>query len=186
MIRFAFAAAFAAFATFASSPAAQAGGAESRIAFRTVTSSRTSAAPLAYQLFCLKNESQCKRSSKTKVAHSAALRRKLDAINNAVNRSIRFTNDRSERWSTDVRRGDCEDFALTKRKKLIAAGVPAGALRVAVVRTRKGERHAVLVVKTDRGDLVLDNARRTIVERAHAGYRWISIASNDPSRWVKL
>ena len=60
------------------------------------------------------------------------------------------------------------------------------ALRMAVVRTSKGEGHAVLVVKTSKGDLVLDNIKKTIVSRQQTDYRWIAIASQNPSAWQKL
>ncbi len=53
--------------------------------------------------------------------------------------------------------GDCEDFALAKRDLLLAAGWPAGAMFVAVGYHMTLGPHAVLVVRTDRGDLVLDS-----------------------------
>ncbi len=45
--------------------------------------------------------------------------------------------------------GDCEDYALLKRKMLMQAGWPREALLMTVVRDKKGEGHAVLTVKTD-------------------------------------
>ena len=53
--------------------------------------------------------------------------------------------------------GDCEDYALSKRKALGEAGLSRRALRLGVVRLVSGKAHAVLVVVTDRGDYVLDN-----------------------------
>ncbi len=148
--------------------------------------SKSSDAPLAYLLFCLKHDKQCQSGKAGRVQHSAKLRKTLESVNRSVNRSIRFKPDGSESWNTDVSRGDCEDYALTKRKLLVRAGVPAGALRVATVRTRRGEGHAVLVVMTSAGELVLDNARTNIVERRQTDYRWISMASSDPRRWTNL
>lgn len=147
---------------------------------------KTSAAPLAYQLFCLKNPQECKAGRNNQVEHSAALMQTLTTVNNAVNRSLRFVSEQSDDWKATGSAGDCEDFALAKRQRLVRLGVPAGALRVAMVRTRKGEGHAVLVVRTSKGDLVLDNARPSIVRREQAGYRWISMATSDPGRWTKL
>ncbi len=46
---------------------------------------------------------------------------------------------------------------LLKRRLLIRAGWPREALLITVVRDRKDEGHAVLTVKTDRGEFILDN-----------------------------
>ena len=53
--------------------------------------------------------------------------------------------------------GDCKIYALFKRKLLIERGFPRQALLMTIVRDLNGEGHAVLTVKTDRGDFVLDN-----------------------------
>lgn len=144
-------------------------------------------APRAYMIFCLRNPGECRpaQSSDT-VAYSPQLVAKLNRVNNEVNRSIRWTGDQGDVWRIGGQTGDCEDFALTKRSKLIRLGVPAGALRMAVVRTSKGEGHAVLVVKTSKGDLVLDNIKKTIVSRQQTDYRWIAMASSNPAAWKKL
>ena len=54
-------------------------------------------------------------------------------------------------------RGDCEDYALLKRKRLIARGWPESSLLMTVVRDEKGEGHAVLTARTLQGDFILDN-----------------------------
>ncbi len=66
-----------------------------------------------------------------------------------------------ERWSyPDDGKGDCEDYVLLKRRMLMQAGWPREALLITVVRDKKGEGHAVLTVKTDKGDFILDNQAR--------------------------
>ena len=40
---------------------------------------------------------------------------------------------------------------------LMEAGWPREALLITVVRDKKGEGHAVLTVKTDKGEFILDN-----------------------------
>ena len=117
----------------------------------------------------------------------------LEKTNSAVNDAIWPEDDekhygRAEYWTipTDGY-GDCEDYALTKRRDLIAAGIPEPALRVAVVLTPGDERHAVLTVATDKGDFVLDNLRNDVVSWDTTGYRWIE--RQDPMRalgWVWL
>jgi len=43
--------------------------------------------------------------------------------------------------------GDCEDYALLKRKLLLQAARPRPALLITVARDRNGDGHAVLTVK---------------------------------------
>jgi len=83
--------------------------------------------------------------------------------------------------------GDCDDYAVTKRKELLDAGFPVSALRLAVVYSPRTARHAVLTVTTDKGDLVLDNMAETIVSWNATGYTWIERqAATDPMKWVSL
>ena len=86
----------------------------------------------------------------------------LDNINRAVNREIAPATDieiygQAEYWTIPTTRGDCEDYALLKRKRLIARGWPASSLLMTVVRDEKGEGHAVLTARTVQGDFILDN-----------------------------
>jgi predicted transglutaminase-like cysteine proteinase len=143
-------------------------------------------APLQYQMFCLQNSKHCRSSGRKVVAYSNGLVRKLQRVNSKVNRSIRPQRDKGDIWVVGAKRGDCEDYVLTKRRDLIRAGVPAGALRVAVVRTRGGVGHAVLVVKTNKGDLVLDNRRKRIVHSHKSGYSFIKMSTNRPLSWVRI
>ena len=53
--------------------------------------------------------------------------------------------------------GDCEDFQLLKRRMLVERGLSRRAMRMTVVIDELGEGHAVLTVRTDRGDYILDN-----------------------------
>ena len=75
---------------------------------------------------------------------------------------------------------------MSKRKALIAAGFPASALRLAVVKTRQGEGHAVLVVKTDKGDRILDNRTNAIRAWKQSDLRPIKIAGANPLSWSKV
>ena len=53
--------------------------------------------------------------------------------------------------------GDCEDYVLEKRRELNRLGMSLADLLITVVRKPDGEGHAVLTVRTDKGDYVLDN-----------------------------
>jgi len=141
--------------------------------------------PLGMQLFCLNYASNCQADSTREVAMSDRLMALLSQVNSRVNRSMRYRAERGmiDDWKVGGRSGDCEDFALTKRAQLIGKGVPAGALRLATTKTRRGEPHAVLVVRTDRGDFILDNLSGQVKTRRAAGYRLQMMSTNDPLVW---
>lgn len=141
------------------------------------------AAPLGYQLYCLKNKEQCKGGGAQQVRHSGQLLGKLKRANSSVNSSMRFKSDKTDIWGKG---SDCEDYALAKRKLLIREGVSPSALRMAVVRNSKGQGHAVLIVKTDRGEMVLDSARKTILPRQETGYTFLAVATSNPRTWSKF
>jgi predicted transglutaminase-like cysteine proteinase len=139
------------------------------------TQSSDANAPLAYQLFCLQNPSDCRRSRRSVVAYTPKIRALLVSVNNRVNRSIKPRNERGDTWSLNPAYGDCDDYAMSKRHALLKAGIPASALKVAVVRTRSGIGHAILIVKTSGGEFALDNLRKTIVRRSQTGYRFLQM-----------
>jgi predicted transglutaminase-like cysteine proteinase len=116
----------------------------------------------------------------------------LNAVNREVNGAIAPADDRGDDlWSLPLaegrRTGDCEDYVLEKRRALIARGVPAQTLSIAVARTLSGETHAVLVAATKAGELVLDNRSPWIVAWNETGYRWVKRqAPGDPAHWVRV
>ncbi len=119
--------------------------------------------------------------------------KQLLAINAAVNSEIEPVTDMDhwgvpERWDipTDGK-GDCEDYVLEKRRRLLLAGWPRQDLLVTVVRDKSGDGHAVLTVKTDRGDLILDNQEAKVLLWGETGYKFIKRQSEEnPNRWVGL
>src|SRR5689334_4590163 len=114
-------------------------------------------APLGYQLMCLKNPGECSGGGPARVSADGQIMAKLRRVNNTVNATMRPVHDGAvDVWTANAGQGDCEEFALAKRERLIREGVPASSLRLAYVKTRSGEGHAVLVVMTSRGEFVLD------------------------------
>ena len=117
----------------------------------------------------------------------------LVEVNRSINAAIEPATDQehwgvADRWDypTDGK-GDCEDYVLLKRKVLVERGFPRQALLVTVVVDQNGEGHAVLTVKTDHGDFVLDNMRDDILAWVKTGYRFVKRQSQeDPNRWVAL
>ena len=76
---------------------------------------------------------------------------------------------------------------LLKRRMLIQSGWPREALLVTVVRDRHGDGHAVLTVKTDKGELILDNQNDEIRLWSDTGYRFVKRQSQaDPNVWISL
>lgn len=100
--------------------------------------------PAGFHFYCLKND--CSQSGAASVPHFTRLVADLRTVTASVSRSIRYRNARSEQWRANVSVGNCDDFALTKRARLIGIGYPASALRMAVGHTGAGEYHAFLVV----------------------------------------
>ena len=94
---------------------------------------------------------------------------------------------REEVWSYPDGYGDCEDYVLEKRRELIAHGVSASALLVTVVRQSNGEGHAVLTLRTDRGDFILDNLEARVLRWSETGYTFLKRqAERAPGAWVSI
>ncbi len=155
-----------------------------------LTAGRPSMAPFAFVRFCVANADDCAASDGDEtIATTPDQVDTLKSINIAVNRAIKPQYDTvsQDRWQADVIAGDCEDYALTKRRRLIHAGFSPAALRIAVARTWSGEGHAVLVVRTDRGDVVLDNRFDQIKRWNATDMRILKIQSGtNPRLWFDL
>src|SRR5688572_14524992 len=142
---------------------------------------RQTGTPRGYFDLCRVGHAVCRLTPGTVAVDSSGLVRltdarlsELSAVNSAVNRKIRPAAESTDIWTVGGNRGDCEDYAITKKAQLMARGWPARSLLVALARTR-GQQHAVLVVRTTGGDLVLDNLRNSIVGWNQTGYRYDKI-----------
>jgi predicted transglutaminase-like cysteine proteinase len=151
--------------------------------------------PIGWLQFCNENAGDCdaQGGSARDVVLNAKAWSDLVRINRWVNDHIKPVTDLEhwgvvERWDypTDGY-GDCEDYVLLKRQMLVKAGWPRSALLVTVVRDKKGDGHAVLTVKTDKGELILDNQNESIVLWSETGYRFVKRQSQlDANAWVAL
>jgi predicted transglutaminase-like cysteine proteinase len=151
-------------------------------------------APYGHVEFCMRNPAQCRSNAQN--ARTARLSRgswrMLQQVNFKVNANIRPQSDKSYRgkvdhWSASGNVGDCEDYALTKRKELIKRGWAPGSVLIATVRDRRNRPHAVLVAHTNRGDFVLDNQTGRIKAWNKTGYKWLKRQSrSNPKKWVSL
>ena len=116
----------------------------------------------------------------------------LTTINNFANSTVEPVSDMDlynvvEHWTYPKTQGDCEDYVLLKRKKLMMMGWPAEALLITVLRDENNEGHAVLTVSTDQGDFILDNRVDEILSWKDTEYTYYKRQSqSDPRRWVSL
>lgn len=152
-------------------------------------------APIGWIGFCKKNPAECNlASTKTRrVSMTDDIWNLLVVTNASVNQSVEASSDMAhwgvnESWDYPTNgRGDCEDYALQKRKMLIKAGLPRQALLITVVLDRRGDGHAVLMVRTNRGDFILDNQYRDIMAWDKTGYIYLRrMSEENPNAWVAM
>ncbi len=145
-------------------------------------------APMGFTAFCVSYPHACAatpNAAKTVALESSRLA-ELEAVNARVNEAIWPAADDydADVWSIAPEAGDCDDYAVTKREQLIAMGYPPAALLLTTARTERGERHLVLVVSTDSGDLVLDNRTDAIRDWRDVRYTWEARQSSiNPKIW---
>jgi predicted transglutaminase-like cysteine proteinase len=150
-------------------------------------------APSGFVAFCNRIPDQCRRSAGGDIVSlDYKLWQALWDVNTTWNTAIKPMEDaahygRVDYWTipTDGY-GDCEDYALGKRKSLIEMGLPSQALRIGMAQLPDGEAHAVLTVATDRGDYVLDNLSPAVLPWNATGYVWIARQSSDERQWASV
>ncbi|PCJ99129.1 MAG: hypothetical protein COA45_06720 [Zetaproteobacteria bacterium] len=123
-----------------------------------------------------------------------SLLEKARGVNDVVN-AVEYGSDTSvwsedDYWATPLefmmkkRRGDCEDYAITKYLLLKELGVEEDRLRIVSVSLADGRAHAVLVMYTDDDTLLLDNLSRNVISTEDKqGYRPI-MSINSFSIWT--
>ena len=148
----------------------------------------------AWTTFCERNPQECAvdlNEPRTVVLTRQAWQT-IVAVNAKVNAEVRPLTDEdhwglADIWSlpTDGY-GDCEDYQLLKRKLLADKGLPRRAMRMTVVIDNNGDGHAVLMVRTDRGDLILDNKRNEVLRWDQTGYTFVKREGQSSPEWVSL
>ena len=155
----------------------------------------TARAPIGWIEFCNEHPRDCAHAptQPRDVVLTPKVWKDLVRVNRWVNDSIQPVTDMEhwgvvERWSyPDDGKGDCEDYVLLKRRMLVQAGWPREALLITVVRDKKSEGHAVLTVKTNKGEFILDNQEAEVLHWSQTGYRFVKRQSQgDPNTWVAL
>lgn len=151
--------------------------------------------PVGWYGFCAAHKEEC--DTKPSMPRDAAMTSQawadLVQVNDWVNNNIQPLSDLEhwgirEQWDyAEDGYGDCEDYVLLKRKLLLQAGWPREVLLITVVIDPKSGGHAVLTVRSDLGDLVLDNQDSAIKIWHKTRYRFIKRQSQaDPNVWVTL
>ncbi len=150
--------------------------------------------PAGYVNFCRARQDECQPSRRfaDRVQLTAAKFNELQTVNTRVNDAVAPITDMDlygevEVWTYPVKEGDCEDYVLLKRRILIERGWPESALLITVVRDENNEGHAVLTVRTDRGDFVLDNKKPDVMAWADTPYMLVKQQSaRNPLVWTSL
>ena len=154
-----------------------------------------SLAPIAFVRFCLRYPQDCKvRGSATQPELEPLTKSRktvLAKVNRDVNRAITPYNKdydvSAEEWLVSPSKGNCSDYAVTKRHELLARGWPSRALILTEVIVPSGEHHLVLVVRTRDVDLVLDNLNENLQTVSQVGYRWVRAQQErDPKFWSAI
>jgi predicted transglutaminase-like cysteine proteinase len=151
--------------------------------------------PRGWLQLCVDSPAECAggTTKAVDIVMTQARWEELWQLNHWVNGSITPETDMDhwgvpERWSVPTDGfGDCEDYAIEKRRLLIAAGWPRQALLMTVVRDKAGAGHAALTVATTGGDFILDDHNDLVGSMAATGYRLVVRQSQrDPNLWVSL
>jgi predicted transglutaminase-like cysteine proteinase len=159
-----------------------------------IVGSSPTLAPFQHVRFCLRYPSDCKSDPKEqeRIDLSVETSELLTRVNRSVNLSITPTpksygSNLGDGWTIAPDKGDCNDYAVTKRHELLESGLPSKALRLSVVTTASGIGHLVLVVITTRGDIVMDNLTEDIRPWRSTDYHWLKIQSaSDAKYWYEV
>jgi predicted transglutaminase-like cysteine proteinase len=167
-----------------------------RVAFagNTMETGDFTSQPIGHYEFCKANPDEC--SIQVVLTEPVVLNEQawgvINRINSYVNDIIKPMNDydiygRDEVWTYPVSSGDCEDYVLLKRRFLIEKGVSPSNALITVVRKPDGEGHAVLTIRTDKGDYILDNLTDRVRNWNRTGYTFLKRqAETLPGRWVTI
>jgi len=171
----------------------QAAAAPARATYATA-GARTSV-PYGWVDFCNRYSTECdvQGLDAVDIDLTPAALSDIERVNRKVNMAVQPVTDMDhwgvvDRWDYPLDgKGDCEDYALLKRKILMHDGYPRQALLVTVVKDHEGEGHAILTIKTNQGEFVLDNLDDRVLPWGDTGYRFIKRQSQeDPNVWQSI
>lgn len=148
---------------------------------------------MGHTFFCMRYPGDCVRTGGRTIPDTLRELSQLKAINETVNSAIMPTTGKTplvnRHWSIDPVVGDCNDYAVTKRHRLLEVGWPSSALLLAEVKlVRTGEHHLVLIVRSRTADWVLDNLRSGVERLSTTRTEYILYrveSAENPKFWTK-
>ncbi|RXG91480.1 transglutaminase-like cysteine peptidase [Bradyrhizobium vignae] len=155
---------------------------------------RPTLAPFSYTMFCLRYEAECRPRRSFRGGPIRLTEKRwadLREVNRTVNAAIAPERNElglaGETWIINPVRGDCNDYAVSKRHELLQRGWSARVLLLGEVVVGSGEHHLVLLVRTRSGDVVLDNLTPQIKLWSSAPYRWVRVQNPADNRlWAAV
>jgi predicted transglutaminase-like cysteine proteinase len=151
--------------------------------------------PYGWVEFCQRYVAECVEEVRAPrdIELTAVAWRMIVSINKDVNAAVAPLSDKDHWGEIDSwdypqdMKGDCEDYALLKRRMLIDAGLPREALLLTVVKEANGDGHSVLTLRTDRGDYILDNLSEEVKPWTKTPYRFVKRQSQENQNiWVAI
>ena len=112
----------------------------------------------------------------------------ITSINNVVNSKMEYESDisqynKEDYWNyPDNWEGDCEDYAIAKKIRLQKYNIPS---YFATCWVDSGEYHAVLIIHSTSGDLVLDSINYGVSNFSDLSYKWDKIEGED-GKWFHI
>ncbi|MEJ0096005.1 MAG: transglutaminase-like cysteine peptidase [Methylocella sp.] len=151
--------------------------------------------PYGWVDFCRRYDGECNGAALVPldIVTTSKTIKEIERVNKWVNTHVEAVSDKehwgvTDQWDYPIdAKGDCEDYALLKRRMLLEEGFPRQALLMTVVKDTKNEGHAILTVKTSSGEFVLDNLVNEVKPWDQTGYRFVKRQSqSDQNVWVQL
>ena len=145
----------------------------------------TARPPVGFAAACADYKWLCSSGLRSAPVVPSEIRKIAESVNTQVNRTIVSRPSAAMKWSLpSAGAGDCVSYALLKLRMLLDAGVPPQRVFIATVQTMSGEDHAVLVVRTDQEDLILDNLRGGLLTWKETGYTFLKLQNaSSRSHW---
>ncbi|MGB3500516.1 MAG: transglutaminase-like cysteine peptidase [Mesorhizobium sp.] len=150
--------------------------------------------PIGHYDFCKRYPAECaiRSADRGPETMTGTKWKAITRVNASVNNAVKPMSDleiygKDEYWAYPDQVGDCEDYVLLKRKLLARQGISISNLLITVVRKADGEGHAVLTVRTDKGDFILDNLADKVKQWNETPYRFLKRQSSEHTgRWVTI
>lgn len=140
--------------------------------------------------FCNKNPEECMEAGRRTILKWNDVKEDIIEGNEFVNAHIIAEEEEglADEWKINLEAfsyGDCEDYVLTKIYAFrMYANIPQSAMRIGVAKITNEVYHAVLILRTDEGDAILDNLTDEIIFVKDSDYNFVYINDeNDPMIW---